>query len=182
MSERYKVRNPEGIYFVTLTITDWIDLFIRPVYKQIIVDSLIYCQKNKGLVIHAYVLMSNHFHAILSINGEILLQEIIRDFKKHTSKLFIRAIKDHPESRREWLLNRFERTAGMIKRGVNYKVWQDGFHPVELTNNKMIEQRLEYIHNNPVKEEIVINPEYYNYSSAADYSGRKGMLDIVKIE
>ena len=157
MSEKYKVRNQAGLHFVTFTIIDWIDIFTKPVYKHIIINSFIYCQSNKGLIIHAYVIMSNHIHAILSTNNISPLQNIIKDFKKYTSKRIVEAIKEHPESRRKWLLHRFENAAKRIKRGVNYKVWQNGFHPVELYNNIMIKQRLDYIHNNPVEAEFVIN-------------------------
>ena len=182
MSEKYKIKRPEGIYFVTFTITDWIDIFIRPVYRHIIIDSLTYCQENKNLLIHAYVIMSSHLHAIFSVDGKIELQDIIRDFKKHTSKEIVKAIQEYPESRREWVLSGFENAARRIKRGKYNKVWQDGFHPVELDNNMIIEQRLNYIHQNPVEEEIVFRAEDYKYSSAIDYSGGKGVLSIIKLE
>jgi hypothetical protein len=68
-----------------------------------------------------------------------------------------------------------------IKRGVNYSVWQDNFHPIELVNNEMIGQRLEYIHNNPVEEEIVIEAVDYKYSSAVDYAGGVGALAIEQL-
>ena len=181
MSERYKVKNPEGVYFITTTVVDWIDLFIRPVYKHIIIDSLKHCQENKGLVIHAFVLMGSHLHGIFSTSGEIPLQEIFRDFKKHTSKELVKAINEYPESRREWMLERFNMAAERIKRGANYKVWQDGFHPIELLTAEMVKQRLDYTHNNPVEEEIVINPEDYKYSSASAYADGDCVLEFDKV-
>ena len=107
MSEKYKVRNPEGIYFITLTVIDWVDLFSRPVYKHILIDSLKYCQKHKELAIYAYVIMPNHLHLIVSSGEGFLLANTIRDFKKYTSKKLIEAIKENPESRRVWLLKKF---------------------------------------------------------------------------
>ena len=178
MSEKYKARNPENLYFVTLTIVDWIDLFIRPEYKHIITDSLGFCQLNKGLQIFAYVLMTSHLHLIVRTKENISLSDIIRDFKSHTSKKLIEAIKDQPESRRDWLLDKFNTAAVKIKRNSKYKVWQDGFHPIELYDNAIIEQKLSCIHNNPVEEEIVINPEDYKYSSALNYAGEIGVLKI----
>jgi REP element-mobilizing transposase RayT len=86
MSHQYRVRNPEEIYFVTFTIVDWIDIFTRPAYKQLIIDSLIYCQQNKGLEIYAYCLMTNHLHLLVSAQQPANLPDIIRDFKKHTNK------------------------------------------------------------------------------------------------
>jgi len=178
MSEKHKVANIRSVHFVTITIVDWVDLLIRPVYKHIIIESLKYCQHHKGLNIYAYVIMSSHIHLIISSEEGFTIPETIRDFKKFTSKRLIEAIIEFPESRREWLLNKFSYAAGMIKRGVNYKVWQDGFHPVELDTNKLIEEKKDYIHNNPVEEEIVIKPGDYIYSSALNYMGEKGVLDI----
>ncbi|MBN1415131.1 MAG: transposase [Bacteroidales bacterium] len=182
MSEKYKVLNPEGIYFVTFTVIDWIDLFTRPAYKQIISDSLKYCVQNKGLIIYAYVLMPSHLHLIVSSSKGYALSETIRDFKKYTSKKLIQCIKECSESRKEWILGKFSFAASRIKRGENYKLWQDGFHPVELETNKMINQRLDYLHNNPVEDEIVENPEEYLYSSARNYCGRIGLIEVSVIE
>lgn len=107
-SEQYFVRNENETYFITSTIVDWVDIFTRPVYKQIIVDSLKYCQANKGLDIYALVLISNYLHAIVEAREGYKLSDILRDFKKFTSKRIIEAIKQEPESRRDWLLYRFE--------------------------------------------------------------------------
>jgi putative transposase len=182
MSEKYKVRNTEGIYFITATVIDWVDLFTRPVYKHILIDSLEHCTQNKGLVIYAYVIMTNHVHLLVSINEENKLEATIRDFKKFTSKKFIEAIEENAESRREWLLKKFSFASDRIKRGSKYKIWKDGFHPVEMSNREILEQKLNYIHENPVIEEIVVNVEDYKYSSAINYAGGIGQLTITLIE
>ena len=179
MSEKYKIHDPEGIYFITTTIIDWVDLLSRPIYKGIIIDSLKYCVQAKGLRVYAYVIMSNHMHAIVSTDAEPL-EFIIRDFKKFTSKQFIRAIQESNESRTFWLLKKFAFAAGRINRGVNYKIWQDGYHPVLLDKAEMIQQRLDYIHQNPVKAGYVYEPEHYVYSSAFEYAG--GKRDMLKLE
>jgi putative transposase len=178
MSEKFKVANIRSIHFITITIIDWVDLFTRPEYKHIIIESLEYCQRNKNLKIYAFVIMTSHIHLIVSSDGPFHLPATIRDFKKFTSKKLISAIMELPESRRIWLLRKFAYAAGRIKRGVNYKVWQDGFHPIELDSNRLIDEKLDYIHNNPVDEEIVQNPDQYMYSSAINYSGGKGLLDV----
>lgn len=178
MSSKYKVKKQAVPHFITITIIDWLDLFSKSIYKHIIIDALKYCRLNKELRIHAYVIMTSHIHLIVSCEYGHILEDIIRDFKKHTSKEFIKAIVEQPESRREWLLNKFSFAAKRIKRGVNYKVWKDGFHPIELATTKMIKQRLNYIHNNPVEEEIVNHPEDYKFSSADNYTGGLGLLDI----
>ncbi|MBN2347965.1 MAG: transposase [Bacteroidales bacterium] len=181
MSEKYKVRNPEGLYFVTFTVVNWIDVFVKSIYKHLLINSLKYCQENKGLVVYAYVIMSSHIHAIFSSKDGFALEETIRDFKKKTSKEIIKLIKEYPESRRDWLLRCFKLAADKTKRGVNYKVWQDGFHPIELDSNQKILQRLEYIHQNTVKEEIVMNVEDYRYSSAVNYADGIGELEVDKL-
>jgi len=168
MSERYKVKDGSVPTFVTITVVDWIDLFTRPVYCKIIDDSLAYCIANKGLREHAYVYMTSHIHLIESTEKEEL-QHIIRDFKKHTSKTIIEAIIEIPESRREWLLNKFSYAADRIKRGKNYKVWQDGFHPVLLQTTFMLEQRIKYIHENPMELELIDHPRSWINSSYLAY-------------
>ena len=147
---------------------DWVDLFTRPVYKEVIIDSLNFCIKNKSLVVYAYCIMPSHIHLIAASTREPL-DEIIRDLKKFTSKALVKMIQETPESRREWLLNKFSFAAKRLKGGVNYKLWQDGFHPLELASNKMIDQRFDYVHNNPVVEAYVYSPEQWVYGSAAFY-------------
>jgi REP element-mobilizing transposase RayT len=121
--------------------------------------------------------MTSHVHLIISSSGQPL-NDIVRDFKQYTSKELIRAIKEGPESRRVWLLRKFHYAGGRIKRNSHYKVWKDGFHPVELNTNEMMDQRLEYVHQNPVKEGIVWEARAYTYSSAAYYEGGESILDI----
>jgi len=168
MSERYKVVDSSIPHFITITVVDWVDLFIRPVYFRILDDSLNYCIENKGLIVHAYVYMSSHLHLIVSSEGEEL-QNIVRDFKKFTSKELLKAIHESPESRREWLLNKFSYAADRIKKGTNYKLWKDGFHPILLDTNEKLEQRLHYLHENPVSSELVYHARDWVNSSYSAY-------------
>jgi REP element-mobilizing transposase RayT len=182
MSEKYKFRDSAGIYFVTTSVVGWVDLFTRREMKHVIIDSLLFCQKEKGLVIHAWCLMPSHLHMIVSTNGE-LLQDIMRDFKKFTSRELVRTIKLINESRRSWMLELFSEVADHLKRVSGYKVWQDGTHPMQLTSEDSIRRALNYIHNNPVVDETVDEPQEYSYSSARDYcSIKKGYLSVVLIE
>ena len=71
MGRKYAIRDQEALHFVTFTVVNWIDLFVRDAYKEIIVDSLKYCQHEKGLSIHAYCIMTSHVHAILSARGRL---------------------------------------------------------------------------------------------------------------
>jgi REP element-mobilizing transposase RayT len=182
MSERYKFIDEQGMYFVTMATVGWVDLFTRSELKHVIVDSLRYCQKEKGLIIHAWCLMPSHLHMIVSTKQE-KLSDIMRDFKKFTAKELIKTIERINESRKDWILELFGEVADHLKRVSNYKVWQDGNHPELLYSVKFTQQKLDYIHNNPVADEIVDEPEEYRYSSARDYySKRKSYLEVEVIE
>lgn len=170
------------VYFVTDTVVDWVDIFTRPVYKYIILNSLTYCQKEKGLIIYAWVLMSNHLHAIIGSQGENKVSDIWRDFKKFTSKEIVNTLKNDPqESRREWMLNRFEYAGRNDKKIKNCKFWQEGNDAQAIFLNDYFNQILNYIHQNPVKAELVNRAEDYRYSSAPDYAGGKGLLDVMVV-
>jgi len=177
MSEKYKFNDSAGIYFCTCTIVNWIDLFIRKELKHIIINSLIYCQKEKGLLIHAWCLMSNHLHLIIS-SETTNLSDILRDFKKYTAKEIIKEIQNSNESRKEWILELFSKAGENINRIQNYKIWQDGNQPKQLLTYEFTKQKLDYIHFNPVEAELVEEPEDYLYSSARDYAGRKGLIKV----
>jgi putative transposase len=178
MSTAYKFDNPDGIFFVTFTTVEWVDVFTRISNIEIVLDSLRFCQKNKGLVIHAWCIMTNHVHLIISRNGKNELAGIVRDFKKFTSTKIIQAIQEQPESRRNWMLWIFKSAGKRNPNNHNYQLWQQQSHPEELITNEFTDQKLEYIHNNILKTGIVDNPEDYVYSSARDYAGKKGLLDI----
>jgi putative transposase len=179
MSEKYKVRDQNRPYFVTFATEQWVDVFTRPLYKEIILDSLRYCQKEKGLVIYSWCLMSNHLHMVVAREGEPKLEEIIRDFKKYTSVHVCCTIENNAdESRQRWMLNIFRVVAQNSSKHEAFKFWQNEYHPVELFYNDMIDQKVRYIHNNAVKEGWVDKPEDYLYSSARDYAGMKGLIDV----
>lgn len=182
MSERgYKIRNQSAIHYVTFTVINWIGLFNRHYYYDILLNNLTYYSNKRGLVIYAWVIMSNHMHLIIRSKNDDL-SSIIRDFKSYTSKRLIEAIKEYPESRREWILSMFEQAAGKHSRNTKYQLWQHNNHPVELESNKFLEQKLDYIHNNPVRAGLVQYPEDYLLSSARDYCGLKGEISIEGIE
>lgn len=178
MAFKYQVTDQDGIYFITTTVVWWIDAFTRKELAEIVVDSLAYCQKEKGLLIYAWCLMPNHLHLIVSAEEGKNLSDIMRDFKKFTAKKIIATIKEINESR-TWMLNKFEFAARIHPKNKEIKFWQDGFHPIILFSNYFMDQKLNYIHQNPVKANIVSDESYYVYSSAIDYSGGKGLLEVV---
>ena len=171
------------MFFVTSTVVDWVDVFTRPLYKNIVVDSLRYCQQNKELEIYAWVLMTNHLHMIVGTSGVMSLGEVMRDFKKFTDKAVVRAIQENPEeSRRQWLLDRFRFRAANDRKVAGYKFWQEDNHVESVVSLPFFVQKLNYIHLNPVRQEFVDRPEDYPYSSARNYAGRQGLIDVVVVK
>ena len=177
MSTGYQIKEQDKLYYLTLQVVYWIDIFTRKRYRDIIIDSLKYSQADKGLEIFAYVIMSNHIHLIARSNTDNLSQ-VIGDIKKFTSKKIINSIKEEPESRREWMLFMFERAAKRHKRNKNYQFWTHENHAIHLYSEKFIKERLMYIHENPVKAGIVENSEDYIYSSARNYASLENILDV----
>ncbi len=178
--DRYKIANQQGTYFLTLTVVDWVDLFTRKEYCNVIVDSLNYCINQKGLEVFAYVIMSNHVHMVCRTKEPYNLSEVLRDFKKFTSKQFIKLMDEVGESRKKWLKDKFSFEAQRRGRASNYKIWKDDNHALEIGEYIDIEQKINYIHENPVKAMIVQHAEDYIFSSARDYSDDKGYVEIVK--
>ncbi|WP_181307567.1 transposase [Rufibacter sp. XAAS-G3-1] len=179
------MQNPEGMYFVTFSVVFWLDVFIRARYKEMVVKSLWFCCQHKGLQVHAWCLMSSHLHIIISARDPATtnLSDVLRDFKKYTAQQIIREIESSSlESRKEWLLDKFVFAAKSNSRNTNYQFWQQNYHASELCSNTFIDQKLQYIHENPVKEGWVEEPEHYLYSSARDYAGLKGLVPIVLID
>ena len=182
MSTKYKATTTEDAYFITITTVGWVDVFTRLNQKFIITDSLKNCQQNKGLEIYAYCIMSSHIHLFCKATNGFILSDVIRDFKKFTSKKIIKTIIDEPESRRQWLLAYFQKACEHLKREQQFKVWQDSYHADHIYSNLFIKQKIEYIHNNPVKDKIVMLPEDYYFSSARNYAGLENELEIVLLD
>ncbi len=180
MPTGYQIKDQHALYYITLQVVYWVDIFTRPTYRDIILESLAHCQKEKGLDVFAYVIMSNHIHLIAKSEKEDL-SAILRDFKKYTSKKIVEAIEESTESRKNWMLRLFMHAAKRQNKKGTYQLWTHENHAVQLFSNAMIQEKVEYIHHNPVRGKIVSKPEEYIYSSAMDYSGRKGLIDIIPI-
>ena len=177
---RYVIVEQNEPHYVTFTIVDSVDVFTRRAYRDVVVDSLNYCIANKGLKVYAWFIMSNHIHAILSAEDGYSLSAIIRDFKKHTAKQVLHFIEKEPESRWEWKLHRFEWAGKTVARITKYRFWQKENHAIHMNPlfPGMFSQKLNYIHDNPVRAGIVDMPAEYLYSSARDYEGSKGLVNV----
>lgn len=181
MSRNYKFWDQSKSYFITYATVDWVDVFTRQTYKDIVVDSLQFCIDNKGLIVYAWCIMSNHVHLIIGSNQE-KMQDIVRDMKKFTSKKICEAIENNPqESRKQWMLALFSRAGKRNSNNKKYQFWQQHNQPIELDYAEIIDQKINYIHNNPVKAGWVNHPWEYTYSSAPAYAGREGLLSITKV-
>lgn len=182
MSRKYKFKDQSRPYFISFAVVYWIDVFTRNQYREEMLESLKYCQQNKGLIIHAWCIMTNHVHLIIGTKGN-KMEDIVRDFKSYTSRKMREAIQNNPsESRKEWMLWLMKRAGTKNKNNNGWQFWQQHNQPIELWDNYMIDQKLDYLHNNPVKEGFVSNPEDYVFSSAKDYTGQKGLLDVYLLE
>ena len=178
MSNGYKISEQDELHYVTFQVVRWIDIFTRKVYRDIVIDSFRFCQEKKGLEIYAFVVMSNRIHAILrSSNGR--LSDTIKEFKSFTAKKILEQITNENESRREWMLSEFEFAARKHKRNEKYQIWTHENHPVILYGNTLIQQRINYIHDNPVRSGIVAKQEDYLYSSARAYAGLDCLIDVI---
>lgn len=175
MAFAYTIKDQGALYFVTFTVHQWVDVFTRPLYREILLESLQYCQTTKGLNIYAWVLMSNHIHLIVSAKHENL-SDVIRDFKKYTAKKIVEAIRSNKqESRREWMLL-------SLCRGEKIWFWEEGYHGVEINDISMYESKVNYIHLNPVRNGLVAKEEDYLFSSAIDFKEMgKGRLYLTLI-
>lgn len=183
MGRKFKFHDNRKLYFVTFTLVGWVDVLTRDTYRNILYDSLKFCQEKKDLELYAYCFMTSHIHLIIGTETGIL-PNIVRDFKSFTSRHIRIAIgQNDTESRREWILEMFNKVGSINKRNIDFQLWQQHNHPVELSNPTMLKQRLEYIHNNPVEAGFVEKAEEWLHSSAGDYYGlRKGRLDLIMIE
>lgn len=181
MKEGYVIRDQTLPHYITATIVDWIDIFTRQTYRDSVIESLDYCIKNKGMILYGYVIMSNHIHLIIqSEDGK--LSDLIRDFKKFTAKNILDKIQAVPESRKEWMLERFKLAAEKHTRNKNHQFWQYGNHAEEIYSNKFMWSKLDYIHLNPVRAGLVEKALHYIYSSASNYINDSGLLKIEKAD
>ncbi|MCB0580192.1 MAG: transposase [Phaeodactylibacter sp.] len=154
------------LYFVTLTVVDWIDVFTRREYFELIIENIQHCQKHRALELYAYVIMTNHIHMVATCPKEPL-NRVLGNFKTYTSKKLVELIRNNPrESRKHWMLPIFEQRGSEVTKTQQHQFWQPGNHPVHLFTEKVTIQKINYIHDNPVRAGFVNAPEEYYYSSA----------------
>ncbi len=173
-SPRISTSFPNDIYFLTCTVIEWIDIFTKPEYFRVLTDSLTFCQKQKGLIVYAYVFMTNHIHFIAQSN-QSPLHAIIRDFKRHTTK----EIKKLLLTDNRHYINTLLSHSYARKHGSDFQIWQRENFAEHIQSEAMMLSKVEYIHQNPVKKNYVIQPENWFYSSARFYTMNNE--DLVKL-
>ena len=176
--EGYVIRDQNATHFLTFTVCGWIDLFTRKAYKDVVLESFRFCQHEKGLIINAYVIMSNHIHLIARAKEGFTLSDIVGDFKKFTHRQMIKIIDSEAESRRLWMLHQFAYYASRHSKNENYQIWTNSSHPEALYSSEMTMSKLHYTNYNPVRAGWVAEPEHYLYSSAINYAGGKGLIEV----
>jgi putative transposase len=160
MRSRYQVREPHAAHFITSTIVERLPVFTSARCCDILLESFVYCRQHKGLLVHGWVILDHHFHAIVAGPD---LSRTISDLKKFTARQILTQL---PVERRGWLLNQLAYYRASHKQASEHQVWQEGFHPQAIVSDEMMLQKLEYIDNNPVRRGWVASPEHWRYSSA----------------
>src|ERR1017187_2981784 len=178
MSTKYTIKDNNSFYFLTFTTVQWVDIFSRQIYRDIMIDSFKHCQEHKGLHLHAYVIMTNHLHLIASAEKEKELSGIVRDMKKFTSKKIVSTMHEIEESRKGWMDWIFSSAGKFNYNNENYQVWQQNNHATELWSFEVIKQKTDYIHYNPVRAGLVQLPEHWLYGSATNYAGLESLINV----
>lgn len=173
---RYKFHESYYPYFITSTILEELPILCKPQVAQILLDQFVFMQQNKNVILYSYVIMPNHFHAI--VKGDDLSNSL-RLTKSYAARRILTYLKDNGHSR--WLTKlKFNKRNHKV--GRTDQVWEEGLHPKQLISNKMVAQKMEYVHFNPVKSGFVDKPEDWRYSSARDYSGMDGLIPATLFE
>jgi REP element-mobilizing transposase RayT len=163
-------------HFITCTVINWLMLFSQPELAAIVLSSLDFLQFENRLTLHAYVMMENHLHMIATANN---LSREMQAFKSFSAKQMVRSLEQSHQT--FWLKQlRFHKRPDKVQS--TYQVWQEGFHPQMIQHTEMLNQKLEYIHNNPVRRGYVDEPCHWRYSSARNYAGQQGILEVKLLE
>jgi len=169
---RYKFLENPTPHFITGTIVNWLPLFASQSVVKIILDSLKFLQDHQRLTLYAYVIMENHLHLIASADN---LGREIGDFKSYTARKIIDYFIDRKSER---ILKQLSYHKLRHRQDRSYQFWQEGSHPEQIQSPEMMVQKIEYLHLNPVKRGYVDDTIHWRYSSARNYAGLKGLLEL----
>ena len=168
----YRIFETQYPYSMTCTIVGWLPVFTRPETVEIVFDSWRFLQREREFKLFGYVILENHLHPIASAPG---LSAVIQSFKSFTAHQLIDLLRRHST---EVLLRQLRAHKLRHKKDSEYQVWQEGSRPKEIQSDEMMWQKLEYIHDNPAKRCYVDDPLHWRYSSARDYAGQQGLIEV----
>lgn len=154
------------LYLTTSTVVGREHILTSLLYFQIIIESLKEVIRKKDLHLHAYVIMSNHVHYIVSTNEGTSLAAVMRDFNAHTSREIVSYLEANKKSR---VLKIFQKEAKKAGKNNDYLVWKDDFDPAPIVGRDEFLQELSFVHENPVRRGYVDKPEHWQFSSARNY-------------
>ncbi len=166
---------------MTLSIVNGIELFLNHDFRISVIESIKYCQRNKGLEVNAWCLTPNKLYMIAKATGGIQLSSIICDLKKFTSKAILKQLKGATDEQSAFLLKQFKKAASKHRKPLEHKVWEEGYYPDELFSPDYILQKLNFIHVNPIEQGKIKRSWEFDFSSAKDYSGINGSINVTKI-
>lgn len=169
---RYKIYESEYPYFITSNVVEGYPLFSNHLAAEIILKGLTFLQVKRNTMLCAYVIMENHIHLIAQSRE---LQKHLRAFKSWTAREIINQFTQNGHTRQLARLKQAKRQSHIDS---NYQVWEEGFFPKQITSDAMMLQKTEYIHNNPVRRGFIDLPEHWRYSSARNYLGIEGLIQV----
>jgi len=170
---RYRIWEKDQPHFLTSTIVGWLPIFTRQETFDIILSSWRFLQSTQRMTLYGYVIMENHVHWIASSPN---LPKEVGDFKSYTARQII----DLLEMQRVTVfLDHLRRLKLKHKTDREFQLWQEGSKPKQITSREMMLQKLEYTHNNPVERGYVDEAIHWRHSSARNYAGLPGLLDVV---
>ena len=169
---RYIITDASQPYFMTCTVMEWLAVFTRAELVQIILDCWQYQREHEGLKLYGYVILENHLHFVAQAPK---LDKCVHNFKSFTARQIIDYLKVHHV---EQLLTRLRFAKRAHKKDSNYQFWQEGIHAEMIFSHDVMHEKLNYIHHNPVKRGYVDKAEHWRYSSARNYEGRRGLIDV----
>ena len=170
--DRYKVVVRDQPHFVTCTVVSWIPIFARPEAVEKVLDSLRFLQKHEHLILYAFVIMENHVHLIASAED---LPNNLQRFKSFTARGIIDLL---TERRERHILEQLGRAKLPHKQDRDHQLWQEGVHAILIQDEAMMRQKVEYMHANPVRRGYVDDPTHWRNSSARNYAGQAGLLEV----
>jgi len=169
-----------GMYFISFAVVDWMDVFVRHEYFQFLANCMSFHVKNKSMIIYAYCIMTSHVHLVFRDEAENP-SKLLREFKSYSSKELRKMIESNPKESRDWMLDKMREAAETKSSVKHYQFWQNHNKPIELFSNAVIDQKIDYIHNNPVESGFVNEPHHWKFSSASDYAGIKSPVEVTLV-